>query len=369
MKRKNSNISSFNLSFLDIMFCGFGAVVLLVLIINSHIVSDNKIKNELLTSEVEQLKKETKAADINHSNMKKSLQNNRDKAKEIQKELTIIKNSLQSIAEKNTNIITKSRTLKKQINELQSEIKSIDSSLTKQNEQQEKIASAQRQSADKVRQYEGDGHRQYLTGLKLGGKRVLILIDSSASMLDETIVNIIVKRNLSDAIKKSAHKWQQAVESVKWMVANLPQSSQFLIVSFNIKTQSLAVDQKYQWVKTSDYTQMNSMFKKLGQIVPENGTNLIKAFSTIKNLSKKPDNIILITDGLPTQGNKKTNKTKVSPSERIQLFAKAIKIIPRGIPVNSILLPMEGDPMAASLFWKLAIDTNGSFMTPSRDWP
>ncbi|MCU7820047.1 MAG: hypothetical protein KZQ56_13240 [gamma proteobacterium symbiont of Lucinoma myriamae] len=77
----------------------------------------------------------------------------------------------------------------------------------------------------------------------------------------------------------------------------------------------------------------------------------------------------LITDGLPTQGNKKNNKQKVSPSERIKLFAKAIKIIPSRIPVNTILLPMEGDPMAASLYWKLAIDTNGSFMTPSRDWP
>jgi hypothetical protein len=53
----------------------------------------------------------------------------------------------------------------------------------------------------------------------------------------------------------------------------------------------------------------------------------------------------------------------------VQLFERAIKTIPRGIPVNTILFPMEGDPMAASLFWKLAVATDGSFLTPTRDWP
>jgi hypothetical protein len=39
------------------------------------------------------------------------------------------------------------------------------------------------------------------------------------------------------------------------------------------------------------------------------------------------------------------------------------------IPVNTILLPMEGDAYAAAAYWKLAIDTRGSFLTPARDWP
>jgi hypothetical protein len=30
---------------------------------------------------------------------------------------------------------------------------------------------------------------------------------------------------------------------------------------------------------------------------------------------------------------------------------------------------MEGDPLAAALFWKLAVDTKGSFFTPTADWP
>jgi len=30
---------------------------------------------------------------------------------------------------------------------------------------------------------------------------------------------------------------------------------------------------------------------------------------------------------------------------------------------------MEGDAWAAAAFWALAINSQGSFMTPSRDWP
>ncbi len=366
MKSKKTTISSFNLAFLDIMFCGFGAVVLLVLIINSHIVSDNKIKNEVLTADVDRVKNETKAAKIYHRNMKNTLQENNKKLNKLEKQLVAINNETSELQKKKKQDEAQTLSLKKHINALQNDIKAINK---KNSLQKKKIESSIRLSGSKVRQYEGDGHRQYLTGLKLGGKRVLFLIDSSASMLDETIVNIIVKRNLSDAVKKSTRKWQQAVNSIKWMVANLPSGSQLSIVSFNESIKSLSPDQSFKWIKSTDTPAVNGVFKKLHQLIPQKGTNLRKAFSAIKKLPQRPDNIILITDGLPTLGNSKTNKTKISASERIKLFEKAVKLIPERIPVNTILLPMEGDPMAAALFWKLAIDTKGSFITPSRDWP
>jgi hypothetical protein len=46
-----------------------------------------------------------------------------------------------------------------------------------------------------------------------------------------------------------------------------------------------------------------------------------------------------------------------------------VRGLPAGIPVNVILFPMEGDPVAASAFWKLAQATGGSFMSLSEDWP
>ena len=31
--------------------------------------------------------------------------------------------------------------------------------------------------------------------------------------------------------------------------------------------------------------------------------------------------------------------------------------------------PMEGDAHAAAVFWRLGVNTRGSFLTPARDWP
>ena len=366
MKKKSRTISSFNMSFLDIMFCGFGAVVLLVLIINSNIISENKEKYKDLTSEVDRVEIEIIAARRHHRYLQDELAQVKGKSDIIQSEIEALESNISEI--ENETQLNKEQTvaIKEHINRLQSDLKKID----KNNWiKKKKLESQVNNSGNKVRQYEGEGNRQYLTGLKLGGKRVAILLDSSASMLDETIVNVIIKRNYSDEIKRSTKKWQQAVNIAQWLTANLPKNSQVIISKFNETLSPLTKNHKMSWIKSLDHEQMNSMVNNLFSIVPEKGTNLYKAFYAIKKMNIKPDNIILITDGLPTQGVSKPTKSKVSAAERIDLFKQAVKTIPKGIPVNTILLPMEGDPMAASLFWKLAIDTKGSFLTPSRDWP
>jgi hypothetical protein len=86
-------------------------------------------------------------------------------------------------------------------------------------------------------------------------------------------------------------------------------------------------------------------------------------------MKPRPDNILLLTDGLPTQGKRKSSKNTISGGERLSLFHQATNVLPRSVPVNTILFPMEGDPMAAVSFWKLAFATGGSFLTPTRDWP
>ena len=86
-------------------------------------------------------------------------------------------------------------------------------------------------------------------------------------------------------------------------------------------------------------------------------------------MSPIPDNIYLITDGLPTQGRAAPRESTVSGRNRLELFEEAVNQLPKNIPVNIILLPMEGDPMAAAAYWQLAQLSNGSFMSPSGDWP
>ena len=77
----------------------------------------------------------------------------------------------------------------------------------------------------------------------------------------------------------------------------------------------------------------------------------------------------MLTDGLPTQGKSAPKKYMVSGTQRREFFADAIDNLPRGMSVNSILFPMEGDPEAAAMFWQLGVSTQGAFIAPSRDWP
>ncbi|HUO78821.1 MAG TPA: hypothetical protein VMU00_01650, partial [Steroidobacteraceae bacterium] len=86
-------------------------------------------------------------------------------------------------------------------------------------------------------------------------------------------------------------------------------------------------------------------------------------------LNPQPDNLIVITDGLPTQGAQPPSKKLVDGDDRLRFFERAIAALPKRLPVSTILLPMEGDPAAPSAFWNLAKATQGSFMAPSRDWP
>jgi len=111
------------------------------------------------------------------------------------------------------------------------------------------------------------------------------------------------------------------------------------------------------------------MFARFRDIVPAGGTSLENAFAAASALQPRPDNIVLLTDGLPTQGTRKPRQNLISGVQRGKFFERAIKKVPPGVPINTILFPMEGDPLAAVLYWQLAIGTRGSFLTPTADWP
>ena len=114
---------------------------------------------------------------------------------------------------------------------------------------------------------------------------------------------------------------------------------------------------------------MNQVLQELGNKIPQRGTSLINAFAAASSLKPAPDNITILTDGLPTIGRTQPRGGTVSARQRSKLFERATRERPRNVPINVILFPMEGDPLAASAFWKLAMATRGSFMGISEDWP
>jgi len=356
VKRK---FSTFSLSFLDIMSCGFGAVILVFLIIKHDVNSHNELQQSELQAEVNLLEEEVSQGQEHLVKIKNSLTQLNQQVVETNGLAKVVNNEIDAIKNKIVQLDVEGDEQQRINMEIQ-----LQSLFVEKKKLEQDIA-----KGNNARRFAGQGERQYLTGLKLSGARTLILLDVSASMLDNKIVNIIRRRNMSDDIKIQSAKWQRAVRAVEWLVAKFPLESQFQLYTFNSRTQASAAETTGQWLSISDQKQLNHSLSKLRGIVPQGGTSLVNAFQSIVSLNPLPDNIILITDGLPTQGVKKGNQSTISSKDRETLFLRSLERLPQGIPVNVLLWPMEGDPMAASAFWKLAQLTAGSFMSPSKDWP
>jgi hypothetical protein len=189
-------------------------------------------------------------------------------------------------------------------------------------------------------------------------------------MLDETLVNILRMRNLPKVQQMLAPKWQRAVATVDWITTQIPPDSEFQILMFNTQAVPAIEGSDGKWLKASDPRALNSAIQALRRTAPSDGTSLLNAFNAAKQLSPQPDEIIIVTDGLPTQGaTAPAIRKAVDAEQRVKLFDQAVDALPGGIPVSVILLPMEGDIPAPSKMWRLARATGGVFMMPSRDWP
>ena len=363
MARKKREFTTFNLSFLDIMSCGFGAVILVFLIMNHGIVEQKTELNEDLLSEVNLLNEDVTEGTEGLVRLRNTLSDVDLKTAEAQGLST-------RIAQDTENYEAQIEARKRDGYTDSSDIESLKAELLSLEAEVKALRQASQDSGgNNARSFIGEGDRQYLTGLKLGGSHIAILLDVSASMLAEKVVQIIRLRNMSASIQRKADKWTQSLNTVDWLTAQLPVASHYQVITFNTTATSALPNTDGKWLKVADQSQLSKLSSMLGNMTPSGGTSLENAFIALQKLSPLPDNIFLITDGLPTQGTTPPRGSKVSGRERQRLYAQAIRQLPTKVPVNIILAPMEGDPMAVSELWQLAQATRGSLLSPSRDWP
>lgn len=362
-KQKRRAFNPLSLAFLDVMSCGFGAVVLLFLILD-HAAQVEAIEgNPGITAEVDLLQEEIEVGEAGLVQIRNTVADislevvtAQGLVDRIQEEIEDFMQQLAALENDSLAEVQSAEQLRADIEDLEDELKRL-------------REEAMEQEGNNVRQFLGDGDRQYLSGLYLGGNRILILVDRSASMLDETLVNIIRTRNMSDQAKMNAPKWQRVVRTVDWITSQLPITSRYQIYTFADTATPVLEETAGQWLEVADDVQLNMAVDRVAETIPFAGTNLERLFETVAAMSPPPDNIFLITDGLPTLGNRSSSDSLVTPTRRLELFNSAVDKLPERIPVNVILMPLEGDPSAAAAYWQLAQWTRGSFMTPSKDWP
>jgi len=362
-KRRELNV--FSMSFLDIMSCGFGAVILIFIIIHSTSTTVAPDITSVRMAEVSKLEQYLDEDRNRLVNLRNTLQKTEDETaattrttSELLEQIKEIERQIEELDDTSKATRDKINTIKAQLQELEAESESLKSSIA-----------AQADQGTDVRAFAGEGSRQYLTGLNLGGQRILILLDTSTSMLDRTIVNIIRRRNFSDEQKLASKKWQRAIRTMDWFLSKLPIDVNFQVITFNTEATFVAPDSDGKWLNTNEPADLDAVANELKTLIPSGGTSLFNAFVAAQSMSPPPDNIFLIVDGLPTQGKEPSGLLQVDGRDRVRLFNKALEQLPGDVPINIVLFPMEGDPDASHSYWKLAFDTAGSILAPPDDWP
>ncbi len=351
-------LNPFSLSFLDIMSCGLGAVVLVFLLIKQ---ADEATPQNLGAVQTDIEFERQKAVDLQAR--KSALEATRTRqAAELEQlnRTTQAARAAASAAERETS------TIRTQIERARAE-----------------MSEAQEETANAALEIEEEGLRNYLIGLKVEGERIVILLDTSASMLATQIVDIIRLRNSPPARQRAAPKWTWAQDITQWLAARVPVRSDVRLLTFSTNTVDHSAG--INWMSARDTEKLSAAVASATSTLPANGTNLEQALDAVAALRPAPDTVYLITDGLPTlHGDLSTfdldnitscyrsSRSTVTPKCRSEFFSRAMKKFYRRAPsvkVNVVLLPIEGDPAAALGYWVLANQNGGTFLSPREGWP
>jgi hypothetical protein len=354
MVKKRRKSEGFNLAFLDIMSCGLGAVVLVFMLVK-HNVDNMPIEADLLAADVRRLELQQQ---------------------ELQKNLSTLTNISQTEAEKVVQLRAKLASLEQALSgkELSLEQKRVQLAALKKDISEREIA----RKEDLVEDDRG-GEENYLMGLKVEGRRIAVLLDSSGSMTDEALLDIIKRKNGSAAQKKIGPKWLRARKTVRWLLARAPKSSEITVLSYNASVKKLA---EKGWIRIDNPATLQTLYRELDNLVPEGATNLQKGLQAVNELGAT--DLYLITDGLPTVGESSYaslnpfascssllgKSSTISGECRVKLFRQTIKdSSPKGLKVNVILMPIEGDPDAVNEYWAWAAQSGGLVISPAVNWP
>ncbi|HEY5666675.1 MAG TPA: VWA domain-containing protein [Gammaproteobacteria bacterium] len=361
-RRRSINVIS--MSFLDAMTCGFGAVILFFMIISANVDLRHDEVLEDRSAEAMRLELQVDVGRRNLAQLREDLEDllqARAAARGAQDQIISEIEMTRLELERLLNDANANQELVEQLRADLAQLESDTEALAAESPTVEA-------TGDFIREIRGEGYRQYLTGLRMGGERLLVLVDVSTSMLDRTLVNVLRRRNMDDEAKRTAPKWRQVVDSVEWLLAQIEPGIEFQVVAFNSEAWSVIEGTDGEWL-TADEETLDLAIGNLRQIIPDGATSLHVAFEAMSSMIPRPDNVYLLVDGLPTMGAIYPTRAGVTGRERLNHFERAFREVPRTVPINVLLYALEGDPMSAQAYWALALWTGGSMMAPSEDWP
>lgn len=344
----------FNLAFLDIMACGLGAVILVLMIVKQK-VDEAPIEVDNLKQDISQLEQVQSEALLTLRELEAAKQSQQSRQAALQAALR----EKQSILARQSESFEGSQAELAQLKSVITDIKVPD---------REDLVETQQVNEE-----------NYLLGLRVEGRKIAILVDISASMTNEKLIDIIQTKSRSTQVKQQAPKWLRTKKTVEWLLARLPAESEVVVVAFS--DEATVLGGNASWRPGNSQT-VNAIMAELNTLVPQGATNLQKGLDTLNTFS--PSNLYVVTDGLPTKGESRYRSLNpfascssltgsaatISGDCRVKLFQQTItESGRRDIQVDVILLPLEGDPDAFNQYWSWAAVTGGLVISPAGNWP
>ncbi|MFT4901063.1 MAG: hypothetical protein ACI81V_000330 [Lentimonas sp.] len=333
--RKRREAQSSALSFMDCICCGFGAVLLLF----------------ILTA-----KKQITLGDAAARQAEAAGQALTTAIAEAQSQQAELQQTLRALPPQATNEAT--------LNQLESQQAELTQTLDTVRQSLSVIQQAQPGDADPASINRPSADQSYLSGLRLRAPRAVILLESSGSMLAEnsqTALELIQRKD-----QAASKKWARAKAAVRAVLAAIPKGTQVAVFQMSEQTRPLSGSASQPFIDPYDNTALLQFLERLDRAEAGGGANLAEALRTMQQLPTRPSSLLLIGDGLPTAPA--PSGSRLTESDRVQLFQKAMAHRPNA-PFNAILLPFEGDPSAAGLFWQLSAQSGGITLIPDNDWP
>lgn len=371
---RQQSVVSFSLSFLDILCCGLGAAVLLLLIVRYGETIAETDEQGLLLVQVTEIQQQIAIK--------------QEKLTELERIAEAIRSQITAKTSEENATSAVSRLQAQRLSTLLQEVQRQRAALNKARQQ---LASAAVANQQKAKVATEQSSQQHLTGLMVNSDRVLVLLDRSASMLSDTLVEIIRLRASPMPTRANAKKWVSARGAVKWVVDELADGASYQVLTFSdeihdARGKEIKANVAPGWeVKSAGGLPKEQMVNAIAQRHPDGPTNLKSALEAASRMRPLPAQIMLITDGyptMPTQGRMRPlrnchtssgrSSILITPQCRLEVFKDARRMAERSLKhvrIDVILLPLEGDSNSIYGYWHLASHFGGRLLTPAQGWP
>lgn len=352
MSNRRRASDGFNMSFIDVMACGLGAVILIFILVDFYAATVNpadelnRLESELAEASAAEQNINAILADISASLAASEAQQN-ESEQARQARLAEQEILLQEVSQQLAVIA-----------ELQSELAAL----------------AAQPTPDSAIELAGQGEQNYITGMVVEGREIGILLDRSASMMDGNLLDILRSLALAPNDRQQRPKWQRSVRSAQWLLARVPEAANITVVSF---AEDATVHGPQAINRGNDSQALTSIARELADTYPNGGSNLLVGMQQLLQANPNITDVYLVTDGLPTLGEglnlscrNMVNRTRTISSDcRQQLTLETIRRVPGRYRMNVVLLPLAGDPYAASIYWEWTNASKGRLLFPAEEWP